>query len=148
MDVSKEDRGVWLNAHLDSQDVPQYGRAAHITKRVGCSNAVAAGWLRGSLPQDMALAIKFADDFHVPLRNWVYACNDGVVSPGSGGIPANRVDYVIKMARKFERDEGELSDEQFVYIVKKLAAERDTERTLSEIGQVIDLFGGRNGSGK
>lgn len=145
MEVTKEDRGDWLEKTLDARGVPRYGRAAHICKKIGCSNAVTAGWLRGSLPQDLKLAMNFCREFEINLYNWVYLDGGGEFNAENGGIPAERLLFTVKMVREYERDHADISDEQYAWLMQRLANATSPNDTLNDIAQVIDMFGVENG---
>lgn len=146
MDVSKKERGEWLEKTLDARGTPRYGRAAYICKKLGCSNAVTAGWLRGSLPQDLKLAMNFCTEFQINLRNWVYLDGDSDFNAENGGIPAERLLFTIKMVREYERDHPDISDEQYAWLMQRLANTESPNQALQDIAEVIDIFGSRNGT--
>lgn len=140
MEVTKQQRADWLNATLDARGLSDYGRAAHICKRLGCSNAVAAGWLRGSLPSDLKLAMDFCREFSISLHNWVYVDDSTNFDSSNGGIPADRLLYTVQMVRKYERDHARISDEQYAWLMQRLASTDQPKQELQQISEVIELF--------
>jgi len=142
MEVTKKDRGDWLEKILDARGVPRYGRAAYICKKIGCSNAVTAGWLRGSLPQDLKLAMNFCSEFQINLKAWVYLDDGADLTMENGGIPGERLMFTVKMVREYEREHPGMSDEQFAWLMQRLANTNTPNDTLQDIAQVIDMFGG------
>tara|TARA_Y100001972_G_scaffold50309_1_gene61814 strand:+ start:1072 stop:1500 length:429 start_codon:yes stop_codon:yes gene_type:complete len=142
MEVTKRNRGEWLEKILDARGVPRYGRAAYICKKIGCSNAVTAGWLRGSLPQDLKLAMNFCSEFQINLKGWVYLDDGADLTMENGGIPGERLMFTVKMVREYEREHPGMSDEQFAWLMQRLANTNSPNETLNDIAQVIDMFGG------
>lgn len=115
--MSKEERAEWFKGKLLAQGIASYGLASHIAKAIGCSNAVAQGWIRGSLPSDLTLAVKAKWVFQFSVEEWVT------------GIPVtgNNPDYntAILNAKEFERSyleqsSQQLSDNQFLMVVNLL----------------------------
>jgi len=143
MDVTKAMRGEWLGEVLSARGVDAYGRAATICKDIGCSNAVASGWLRGSLPKDMELAFKFCDQYEISLRAWVYCIADGSYDPDSDSIPGARLESIISQARCFEREHGGLTDGQMAHVIRRLNAADNPKQELQQLGEVVTLFSGR-----
>ena len=129
----KEERSKWLNAHLDRYGMPLYGRASRISKEVGCSNAVATGWIRGSLPRDLVLGFKFADLSGFDVRKWTF------------GVPGKVVNEewlsAITIARDFEATlDKPLSTDQFIGVVKiamKTGSPGYLPGILKELGEVF-----------
>jgi hypothetical protein len=109
--MQKGDRAKWLEKKLDSYGMPSYGRASAISRDLGCSNAVAQGWLNGSLAKDMELGLRFADKYKFTLRQWVTG-----EDPASDLRP--KAMYAIRMAREFEEEFGALSIDQFMLVVE------------------------------
>ena len=142
MEVTKRNRGEWLEKILDARGVPRYGRAAYICKKIGCSNAVTAGWLRGSLPQDLKLAMNFCSEFQINLKGWVYLDDGADLTMENGGISGERLMFTVKMVREYEREHPGMSDEQFAWLMQRLANTNSPNDTLHDIAQVIDMFGG------
>ena len=140
MDVTKDDRATWLNDTLSARGVDAYGRAATISKDIGCSNAVASGWLRGSLPKDMELAFKFCDRYEISLRAWVYCISDGSYDPDSDAISGARIETIISQARCFEREHGSLTDAQMAHVIRRLNAADNPKQELKQLGEVVTLF--------
>ena len=143
--MDKQERGVWLNGKLSASGIPEYGRAALIARTLDCSNAVCQGWLQGSLPKDMKLALAFGREFSINLNEWV-----------TGQIVQDeekeRFQEAIKIARRFERDMGELTDDQFIMVVQ-LIHESDyentaqLEKTLSVVANIATAKSNGSGTG-
>ena len=144
MDVTKENRAVWLNETLSARGIDAYGRAATICKDIGCSNAVASGWLRGSLPKDMELAFKFCDRYEISLRAWVYCIADGSYDPDSDAISGARSETIITQARCFEREHGPLTDGQMAHVMRRLNAADNPKQELRQLGEVVSLFSAKD----
>ena len=141
MEVSKETRARWLSALLESRGVPEYGRAATICKRLGCSNAVVAGWLKGSLPQDLKLGVKFCEEYGLTIKAWVYCETNDYADNGSDYISGDRLAFIVKQARCFEREHGALTDDQMAHVMRRLKAADNPKQELKELGEVVTLFG-------
>lgn len=116
-------RSVWLAKRLDEHGVPEYGRAASISKKVGCSNAVAQGWLGGSLAKDMVQGLKFCDAYGFTVREWV---------TGEAAQSEDKLSFInsVRLAKQFEEDTGYLNVDQFVMVTELIIAD-------SEKGEVL-----------
>ena len=125
----KEDRAKWLNKTLDARGIPEYGRASRISKDLDCANAVATGWIRGSLPRDVALGFKFCDRYNIDFREWTFGMQQPVVS--EGWLEA------IAVAREFEEScRKKLTTDQFIRVIE-LALKAENPRFLSETMQEL-----------
>lgn len=105
--MTKDERREWFTKKLDSLNVPSHGRATVIRKSASVSHAVAAGWLKGSLPKEMHSAFLFCDHYSIDPWDWVYG------EPRTGGKTNPEIEQAYMMARKFEKEMGELTDDQF-----------------------------------
>ena len=125
----KEDRAKWLNKTLDARGIPEYARASRISKDLDCANAVATGWIRGSLPRDVALGFKFCDQYNIDFREWTFGIQQTVVS--EGWLEA------IAVAREFEEScRKKLTTDQFIRVIE-LALKAENPRFLSETPQEL-----------
>jgi hypothetical protein len=114
--MNKEDRSKWLEKKLNAAGMPAYGRASAISRALGCSNAVAQGWLNGSLSKDMELGLRFADQYNFTLREWVYG------EDADRGLDMRWLSS-IRLAREFEEEFGRLTAEQFILVVELVASD-------------------------
>ena len=142
MEVSKETRAEWLSALLDSRGVPEYGRAATISKKLGCSNAVVAGWLKGSLPQDLKLGVKFCEEYGLTIKAWVYCETNDYADNGSDYISGDRLSFIVKQARCFEREHGALTDDQMAHVMRRLNAADNPKNEIKELAEIHSIWGG------
>lgn len=131
----KEDRAKWLSKTLDARGIPEYGRASRISKDIGCANAVATGWIRGTLPRDVVLGFKFCDFYNIDFREWTFGIPSVVVS--------EEWLRAIAMAREFEEAyDRTLTTDQFIGVVK-LALKAETPgflaQALQELGSIFSL---------
>ena len=131
----KEDRAKWLSKTLDARGIPEYGRASRISKDIGCANAVATGWIRGTLPRDVVLGFKFCDFYNIDFREWTFGIPSVVVS--------EEWLRAIAMAREFEEAyDRSLTTDQFIGVVK-LALKAETPgflaQALQELGSIFSL---------
>ena len=129
----KSERAEWLSKHLDRCGIPMYGRASRISKEVGCANAVATGWIRGSLPRDLVLGFKFADLYGFDVREWTFGVPSKVVS--------EEWMNAITIAKDFEATlAAPLATDKFIGVVK-IALKTDTPGylpgVLKELGEVF-----------
>jgi len=69
--TKKEKRAEIFKAALDEAKVPDWGRAAAITKATGCSPASAQAWIRGSLPSECERLVQMCDLYNIDLYLWV-----------------------------------------------------------------------------
>jgi hypothetical protein len=113
--MEKKERAAWINAKLDEAKVPEYGRAATIAKRIDCSNAVCQGWLQGSLPKDLGLAIRFSKEFGIDLEEWATGASGGGTTSESR-VPRSDAVEAARLAREIEQGR-ELSEDQFLQVV-------------------------------
>lgn len=142
--MDKENRAIWLNKKLDQASIAEYGRAASIARRIECSNAVCQGWLGGSLPKDIVLALKFCKEFSLSLQEW---------ATGEVSEPENKSRWLeaIKSAREFENEMGELTSDQFVMVVE-LILKHDSEpngngsSVRDTLSAVVKIVGNGNGN--
>jgi len=116
LSMNKEDRSKWLEKKLNAAGMPAYGRASAISRALGCSNAVAQGWLNGSLSKDMELGLRFADQYNFTLREWVYG------EDADRGLDMRWLSS-IRLAREFEEEFGRLTAEQFILVVELVASD-------------------------
>jgi len=70
-DEKKAKREMIFKDALDAAGVPNWGRAASIVKRVGCTPASAQAWVRGSLPSEPERLIQMCDEYDIDLYLWV-----------------------------------------------------------------------------
>ena len=133
----KERRAVWLDKKLTSLGVPSYGRASQISKELECANPVVTGWLRGSLPSSMDLCFRFCDRYGINPKSW-WLCKE----VEDDFIAAKDLQEVLSLARQFEKQYmGELSDEQFHWVVKTISANGvENEAITQKIGEILSLF--------
>ena len=141
--MEKKERADWLNRQLANKGIPEYGRAATLAKRIDCSNAVCQGWLQGSLPKDLKLALSFSREFDVNLNEWVT------------GVPLSAKDQedmqnAVLVARRFEKEMGELTDDQFIMVSKLIyeneqADKGSIEQTLKVVASIVQNKNGTNG---
>tara|TARA_Y100000114_G_C11736448_1_gene316452 strand:- start:162 stop:572 length:411 start_codon:yes stop_codon:yes gene_type:complete len=129
----KEDRAKWLSKTLDARGIPEYGRASRISKDIGCANAVATGWIRGTLPRDVVLGFKFCDFYNIDFREWTFGIPSVVVS--------EQWFEAIATAREFEEAyRNDLTTDQFIGVVK-LALKAESPgflaETLQELGNIF-----------
>ena len=114
--MDKSERAKWIEKKLNAAGMPAYGRASAISRALGCSNAVAQGWLNGSLAKDMELGLRFADQYNFTLREWV-----------TGEMADRGLDMrwlsSIRLAREFEEEFGTLTAEQFILVVELVAGD-------------------------
>lgn len=113
--MNKEDRSNWIEKKLNAAGMPAYGRASAISRALGCSNAVAQGWLNGSLAKDMELGLRFADQYNFSLREWVSGNTDNSIDM--------RWLSSIRLAREFEEEFGALTAQQFILVVELVAGD-------------------------
>ena len=134
MDVEmlKIDRAEWLKETLNNKNVPQYGRASTISRDMQCAKAAATGWLSGTLPRDMALGFRFADRYEFDVREWVMGTTQ---NPQTA-----EWENAIKTARAFEKTVADMSDEQFMMIVKLAMSKKDDElgALISALGAILE----------
>ncbi len=130
MDVEmlKLDRADWLKETLNNKNVPEYGRASTISRDMQCAKAAATGWLSGALPRDMALGFRFADRYEFDVREWVMGTKQ---NPQTA-----EWENAIKTARAFEKTVADMSDDQFMMIVKLAMSKKD-----EELGALITALG-------
>ena len=130
MDVEmlKPDRADWLKETLNNKNVPEYGRASTISRDMQCAKAAATGWLSGALPRDMALGFRFADRYDFDVREWVMGTKQ---NPQTA-----EWENAIKTARAFEKTVADMSDDQFMMIVKLAMSKKD-----EELGALITALG-------
>lgn len=133
--MDKSGRAIWLNKKLGDAKIPEYGRAATIAKRIECSNAVCQGWLQGSLPKDLKLAMTFSREFNINLHEWV----TGEPMPEA---ERGRWQTSVKIARRFEREMGELSDDQFIMVTDLIfesnaSDTKQIEDTLKVVAHIV-----------
>ena len=141
--MEKKDRADWLNRQLSSKGIPEYGRAATIAKRIDCSNAVCQGWLQGSLPKDLKLALSFSREFDINLNEWVTG------QRMSEADLQNMQDAVLA-ARRFEKEMGELTDDQFIMVSQLIYKNEQVdkgsiEQTLNVVASIVKGKNGTNG---
>ena len=114
--MNKGDRSKWIEKKLNTAGMPAYGRASAISRALGCSNAVAQGWLNGSLAKDMELGLRFADQYNFTLREWVTG------EEADRGLDMRWLSS-IRLAREFEEEFGALTAEQFILVVELVAGD-------------------------
>lgn len=129
--MNKAERAEWLKETLNNKNVPLYGRASTISRELQCAKAATTGWLAGTLPRDMALGFKFADLYDFDVREWVLGTTQ---DPQTA-----RWQKAILTARAFERTVAEMSDEQFMEIVKLAMTKEDDELAalISQLGTIL-----------
>ena len=129
--MDKTERAEWLKETLNNKNVPLYGRASTISRELQCAKAAATGWLAGTLPRDMALGFKFADLYDFDVREWVLGTTQ---DPQTA-----QWKKAILTARAFERTVAEMSDEQFMMIVKLAMTKEDDElaTVISQLGTIL-----------
>lgn len=128
VDMLKTERAEWLQVTLNNKNVPEYGRASKISRDLQCAKAAAHGWLSGALPRDMQLGFRFAEQYDFDVREWVM---------GSKQNPQTAEwEEAIKTARAFEKTVADMSDEQFMMIVKLAMTKKD-----DELGALINQLG-------
>lgn len=129
--MTKTERAEWLEQTLNNKGVPLYGRASTISRDLQCAKAVAHGWLTGALPRDMKLGFRFADRYTFDVREWVMGTQQ---SPDS-----EKWEKAIATARAFEKTVAEISDEQFMMIVKLAMNKEDDELAglIAELGAIL-----------
>ena len=134
MDVEmlKPDRADWLKETLNNKNVPEYGRASTISRDMQCAKAAATGWLSGALPRDMALGFRFADRYEFDVREWVMGTKQ---NPQTA-----EWENAINTARAFEKTVANMSDEQFMMIVKLAMTKKDDElgALISALGTILE----------
>ena len=129
--MNKAERAEWLKETLNNKNVPLYGRASTISRELQCAKAAATGWLAGTLPRDMALGFKFADLYDFDVREWVLGTTQ---NPQTA-----QWQKAILTARAFEKTVAEMSDEQFMMIVKLAMTKEDDElaTVISQLGTIL-----------
>ena len=115
--MEKVERSEWIDKKLTEYGMPAYGRASGISRALGCSNAVAQGWLNGSLAKDMEQGLAFADHYGFTLREWITG------TPSNKGLD-QRWASAIKLAREFEAEFEALTTEQFMLVVELVASDK------------------------
>lgn len=78
--IKREQRGERFHAILKRHQIPTHGAQTIVAKAVGVSEATVAAWMRGSLPRDPEVLIRFTDVYDVDLYWWV----NGVSRPRDG----------------------------------------------------------------
>ncbi len=129
MDIAE--RADWLHETLDARGIPSYGRASIISRNMQCAKAASTGWLKGTLPRDMRLGFRFADQYGFDVREWVMGTKQ----------EANEANWsrAINTARAFEKTVASLSDDQFMMIVKLAMAEEADQLSelLNQLGNIL-----------
>ena len=129
MNVSE--RADWLHDTLDARGIPSYGRASLISRDMQCAKAASTGWLKGTLPRDMKLGFRFADQYNFDVRECVMGTKQ---EPDEANWAR-----AIQTARAFERTVANLSDDQFMMIVKLAMAEEADQlgELLNQLGNIL-----------
>lgn len=96
MHYDNKKRSEYLNKQLDKRGVASWGRASEIARRTGCSNATADAWLKGSLPKNIQMGIKFADEFDLDFYEWSTGKSRGAF------ISESRLTELIHRCKNFE----------------------------------------------
>jgi len=126
--ATREERSRWIKSLLDRQGLAEYGRASAIKKRLGCSHAQATGWLKGQLPKDLGLAVRFAVEFLTTCEEWV------TTVPRSD-IPADyqaSIEKAVLQSKKFEEEKGRLSPETFLTVFHMIQKHNEGKLTLED----------------
>ena len=129
--MTKTERAEWLDKTLHDRGVPLYGRASTISRDMQCAKAAAHGWLTGALPRDMQLGFRFADQYDFDVREWVTGEKQNPLS--------TQWESAIKTARAFEKNVFNMSDEQFMMIVKLAMTKGEDEMSglVNELGIIL-----------
>lgn len=69
--IKREQRGERFHAILKRHQIPTHGAQTIVAKAIGVSEATVAAWMRGSLPRDPEMLIRFSDEYDVDLYWWV-----------------------------------------------------------------------------
>lgn len=133
VDMLKAERAEWLQETLNNKNVPEYGRASKISRDLQCAKAAAHGWLSGTLPRDMQLGFRFADQYDFDVREWVMGTTQ---SPQTA-----EWEEAIKTARAFEKTVADMSDEQFMMIVKLAMTNKEAElgALIGQLGSILKI---------
>lgn len=125
-------RAEYLNEQLSQRGIATWGRASEISRRVGCSNATADAWLKGSLPKNLQMGIKFADEFELDFYEWSTGKSRGAF------ISESRLSELIHRCKNFEEKyDIDLSAKQMAALV--LMGESD-EQSLESFMENLKKF--------
>ena len=114
--LKKEQRAERFSAILKRHSIPTHGAATQIAKEIGVSDATVSAWMRGCMPRDPAVLIKFCDVYEVCLYWWV----EGVKRPREG-MDVERAIKAAQEVEAFSEDNGlELQTEHVFRLIASI----------------------------
>jgi hypothetical protein len=114
MEMEKEQRAEWLKKKLDALNLPAWGRAAAIAKATGASHPAANGWVNGTLPRDLSLAVKFCLHYRINMQEWITGTASAI------NLEPSSYEQAFMLVRNFEKKGRDLTDQTFLEIVDYL----------------------------
>lgn len=69
-EIKRNQRSQRFKSVLKRHGIPEHGAQTAIAKSVGVSDATVAAWMRGSMPRDPEVLIRFCDVYDVDLYWW------------------------------------------------------------------------------
>lgn len=112
-DIKRDQRAERFKGIYERHQIPKHGAQTIMAKAVGVSDATIAAWMRGSLPRDPDVLIKFCDVYGVCLHWWV----EGVERPREG-MDVERAIKAAQEVEAFSEDNGlELQTEHLLRLI-------------------------------
>ena len=107
-DAVKAIRSERFMSILKKHQIPKHGAQTIMAKEIGVSDATIAAWMRGSLPRDPVVLIRFCDTYDVDVYWWV----NGTKRPIEG-VAVDKLVRSFQTVSKYFADRSiEVSDEQ------------------------------------
>ena len=133
--MDKNERAEWLKKKLDALNMPAWGRAAEIAKATGASHPAANGWVHGKLPRDLNLAVKFCSHYRINMQEWVTG------RASANDIEPSSYEKAFMLARDFEKQTGDLTNQQFLAVVDLLLTDGSGgELAAANLGKMATIF--------
>ena len=107
-DPKRAGRAERFASVLKKQQIPTHGAQKIVSEKIDVSDATVAAWMRGSLPRNPEVLIRFCDAYSVDLYWWV----NGEARPQHKVVPQKYLDAIKYVDDYFVSHSIEITERQ------------------------------------